>query len=422
MKLLCDREVCTGCGACLNVCPCNAISMVQHADGFHFPSIDREKCLGCYACGNVCPQLKEGNEKNVAVPHVYAVASKEKEDSTASTSGGFFWHLAQRVLRDGGYVVGAVMQESWSVELQMSNDKNVVERMRGSKYVESMAGLTFQEVKQALRSDATVLFCGLPCQVAGLLSYLGDSPEKLITVDIVCHGTPSTGLFQAYVNELEQDAPVDKVLFRYKQKKWTPLLESNVYIKRKSGLEEIRDYKDDPYLIAFNSNGAFRESCYSCKYAKIPRVADITIGDFMGLGVSCDFDDVDDAWSGGVSQVLINSDKGRKAFEEIKASLIYAERSLRECFYFNHNLWKPSTRPDSMINFYSEYSENGWKFVADKYLHPKGIVRFMGILRKAIRSACGDAFALKLIWNSYQRGGLIERADEAFRKLKNNGK
>ena len=40
-------EKCTGCMACYNACPFNAIEIIQNEKGFYEPHIIEEKCKKC---------------------------------------------------------------------------------------------------------------------------------------------------------------------------------------------------------------------------------------------------------------------------------------------------------------------------------------------------------------------------------------
>ena len=52
-----EKKYCTGCEACLNVCPHAAIMMVRDHEGFDYPSIYSDKCVDCGLCVKVCPVL-----------------------------------------------------------------------------------------------------------------------------------------------------------------------------------------------------------------------------------------------------------------------------------------------------------------------------------------------------------------------------
>lgn len=51
-----SEDVCTGCGACNNCCPVDAIEMLEDQEGFKYPNIDMDKCISCGKCINVCPE------------------------------------------------------------------------------------------------------------------------------------------------------------------------------------------------------------------------------------------------------------------------------------------------------------------------------------------------------------------------------
>ena len=50
-----SEDVCTGCGACNNCCPVDAIEMLEDQEGFKYPNIDMDKCISCGKCKKVCP-------------------------------------------------------------------------------------------------------------------------------------------------------------------------------------------------------------------------------------------------------------------------------------------------------------------------------------------------------------------------------
>ena len=55
---------CTGCGACMNACPVDAIKMKPNSEGFLFPCIDHDKCIHCGKCVGSCPALEYTLRRN----------------------------------------------------------------------------------------------------------------------------------------------------------------------------------------------------------------------------------------------------------------------------------------------------------------------------------------------------------------------
>ena len=206
-------DECVGCGACENVCPVKAISMQENEEGFLYPVVDSDLCVSCNKCNHVCPVQK--NEKKAVVSKAYAAWNKDDAILRGSSSGGVFSILAQYVLRKGGVVCGAAFDEGNVVKHILVENAADLEKLRGSKYVQSEIGHIFVQIKDLLKSGRQVLFSGTPCQVAGLNSYLEKDFDNLLTVDVACHGVPSPKVWQKYIFELGKD--VSQFNFRDKR-------------------------------------------------------------------------------------------------------------------------------------------------------------------------------------------------------------
>ena len=102
-----------------------------------------------------------------------------------------------------------------------------------------------------------------------------------------------------------------------------------------------------PYLYAFGLGYSYRDCCFDCKFAKIPRQGDITLADYWGIGKF--HPELDDR--GGVSMVLINTTKGLRVWNEIKKDLVVKESSLEACKEYNPNLVRPSEEPPNRKEF-----------------------------------------------------------------------
>ena len=109
-----ERERCTGCGACAAVCGENAITMKMDREGFCYPEINPDLCVGCGRCGTVC--ARQDAEGGSFVRSYWGARAKEPEVRLLGSSGGIFPLLADRIIREGGVVFGAVLQKNGDVK------------------------------------------------------------------------------------------------------------------------------------------------------------------------------------------------------------------------------------------------------------------------------------------------------------------
>ena len=306
-----QNDTCTGCGACLNACPKNAITMRGDEFGFYKPVIDKEKCINCGLCEKVC-LIDKFNSTNENTPKVFALQINDGEQLYKSASGGAFAVLAKEVIRKGGVVYGVIYDDEMKVCHSRTETIDGLEKMYSSKYVQSNTKTTFKQAKEDLENGKTVLFSGTPCQIAGLKSFLKKDYENLLTVDLVCHGVPSPKIFEIYKKEFMQKRPKDEWLlnidFRSKIQGWSPSL-----VTTTTTTTTMHATKDD-FMQAFLSNLSINTSCLNCQFNKLPRVADLSVGDFWGV------DDYDKNLNNnkGLSIVLVNNQKGREWLEKIK--------------------------------------------------------------------------------------------------------
>lgn len=310
---------CTGCSACVSVCPRKCIQLKADAEGFEYPYIDKEKCTNCGLCDQVCPQKNSG--KYLGKP-MYALAaySLSTEVKKRSTSGGIFYELAKITIEQGGSVYGAVFDSQWRV-CHTRIDKVVdIVYMQGSKYLQSSTRCTFQRVKEDLMQGKKVLFSGTPCQVSGLKAFLGDNYNSLTCVGLICHGVASPAVWDQYISMLEcrYNGKVDRrytPTFRSKKEGWN---NPSICIPLTNNRKYRKDQLKDPYMWLFINNYILRPSCYACECKRSNR-SDITLGDFWGIKQVCEkmYDTM------GTSAVLIHTLNGQTLFEEAKKNLIY---------------------------------------------------------------------------------------------------
>lgn len=307
---LLDNSLCTGCGACMNICPSRAICMRPDSEGFAHPEVITSKCTDCGLCSSICPQLSETNFQ-LDSPVCYAVICKNKFRDITS-SGGVFCALASAFLDKGGVVFGAAFSNDYTEVKHIAVvDKKNLHQILKSKYVQSDVSDSFKQVKTYLDNDKKVLFSGCPCQIDGLKKYLRKDYENLLTVDILCHGVPSPAVYKSFLKEISKDKKVESVDFRDKKYGWGTLI--SVTFEN----ETHYDYHDGMYFKSFLGGLSMRKSCFKCKYACPERVGDLTLGDFWGIKTY--LEKMDD--NKGTSFVLCNNQKAKAAMKELHSDI-----------------------------------------------------------------------------------------------------
>ncbi len=359
---LCSSEDCTGCTACAAACPVDAITMKSDHEGFLRPIIGNT-CIHCGKCERVCPMLtplihEDGPDK------AYALWNADEAERMISSSGGFFSLLARRTLERNGAVFGAVLDETMTARHVCARTEEELAPMRGSKYVQSDMGDTFRQAKALLDEGVDVLFSGVPCQIDGLLRYLGKEYDNLLTCDLVCHGVPSPAVFHSCLDRLEQahGSKVTGVRFKDKSHGW-----SNPYftVDFTDGSTYTEDFNHTPYGRGFGMQLFLRPSCAHCKYTSTDRPADFTLADYWGLDPALELPVDRDK---GVSMVLVGSEKGQTVFEELSGCMDYIERPLVEAVTGNPRLASPLTANPKRAAFFAAFRTRSFDKVEADYL------------------------------------------------------
>lgn len=315
MIRLSQKADCCGCGACAQGCPKKCITMTPDAEGFLYPVVDTAQCVECGLCEKACPILKKEKTQRVQV-QAFAACAADDELRQSSSSGGMFSMLAQEILSQGGAVFGAAFDENFAVRHVMVENSTDLQRLRGSKYVQSAMGDAYQQAKAVLKQGRPVLFTGVSCQIAGLKAFLGRDYDNLWTVDILCHGVPSPGVWQRYCREQEaaHGGKLKAVSFRDKRTGWR---RSSISMQFAGGREYCRRGGEDPYMRLFLGDVCLRPSCHDCRFKAVPRLSDLTVGD--AWGIEQHMPDMDDDL--GTSVVLMNSEKGNRLWKQIAPKL-----------------------------------------------------------------------------------------------------
>lgn len=310
-----NKSKCCGCHACFNKCPKNAIEMIEDEQGFKYPKINKEKCINCGLCEKVCPIININQKQNQ--PIAYACYNLNETIREESSSGGIFSLLSEWILDKNGVVFGAAFNDEFLVQHTYIENMSDLKKFRGSKYLQSLINDTYKKAKEFLDNGRYVLFTGTPCQIEGLMSYLGKKYEKLYTQDIICHSNPSPKVWKKYLEYLEKqsNSKLENVNFRDKSLEgW-----SNYHLKAKfkTGSEYNSIHSKDKYMKIFLNSLSSRESCYECHFRKLNRVSDITLADFWGIdNILPKMND-----EKGTSLVIINSYKGKELFDAIQKDI-----------------------------------------------------------------------------------------------------
>jgi coenzyme F420-reducing hydrogenase beta subunit len=327
IKIL-SKEDCCGCHACLSICPANCIQMEEDVEGFLYPIIDEDACSECGLCDEICPMTDPQPQGDP--PIAYAAWHHNEYIRGKSSSGGVFSALMMMTFHQNGVVFGAAFDESMVLRHQSAKNQAESVKFRGSKYLQSIIGDAYNKAKNFLSNGRKVLFSGTPCQIAGLYAFLGNDDDRLLTCDLVCHGVPSPKVFRAYLAQLERHhkASVKTVSFRDKDTGWKKF---SLSLSFENGREYRRTLIKDPFMVGFLKDIYLRPSCHQCKFSRIPRIADISLGDFWGV------DRHHPEWDDdkGTSLVLIQTEKGKEAMADCHNNLVFHESDIKTAIQSN---------------------------------------------------------------------------------------
>lgn len=353
------KENCTGCHACYNVCPKKCIDMNFDEEGFLYPSVDSSKCVECGLCEKVCPIIHTVEVENE--PIAVGCYNKDEKIRMESSSGGIFTLLSELTIQSGGVVFGAEFDENYNVRHGYVDNMDDLKKFRGSKYVQSTIGSSYYDAKKFLEQGRQVLFTGTPCQIAGLKRYLKKDYYNLVCQDIVCHGVPSTYVWNHYKNFIADGRKIVGIKFRDKSTGWKTY-------SLQIDFDDGSSYKDigneNSYIKGFVKDFYLRPSCYECKYKTLHRESDITLADFWGI--EANEPELDD--NKGTSLIFINSDKGKITFDEIKENIISKIVDIEKSVTFNPSAFRTSAYTNKKAKFYRKYKSENFDLLINKLM------------------------------------------------------
>lgn len=353
---------CSGCSACEAVCPVEAIKFEYNSEGFLYPEVNNIKCIGCLKCESVCAYKKDSihhisKKENT---HIYAAKIRDSDVMQNSSSGGMFTALSDWFLKRNDAVVSCIYSYvDNSVQLSFLDGCAMRDKARGSKYMQAELGNAFRHIVNWLINNPqkNMLVVGTGCQMAGLDLFLREKElrERVVLVDLVCHGVASSKLWKDFIHKVENEngGSIDYITFKDKRNGWE---NPSVFAKIANEEVSIKAYADWFYM-----GWTLRESCYNCPYTRIDRNSDITIGDFWGIqNVMPDFYD-----EMGVSLVITHSEKGNKIFDEIKNVIHFCESNRKDCL--QPRLISPQVYPKDRKSFWRDMNQKGLEYCEKKY-------------------------------------------------------
>ena len=361
------KSACCGCGACVAVCPRSCLAMVRDEEGFDYPKVDPVNCTKCGQCGVVCPVAHPPDgSRHRDTPPVYMCRHGNDSIRDRSSSGGAFTALAAQALADGAVVYGAGFAPDFSgVRHMPAQNMAELDILRRSKYVQSDTVPAFRAIARDLARGQRVFFVGTPCQVAGLRKLAGADVRSLVTCDLVCHGVPSPGVFTNYMAaQVRQFGAMTTAYdFRDKSHGWNC---GSVRQTFANGRVYARWNWGDPFMQGFLRNAFLRPACHTCRFAALPRMGDLTLGDYWGVGAQRSRHDDNQ----GTSLVLANTSSGEALFHGSAASMICDTGNLDLAIAHNPAMVRATPKPHWRPAFFDAFQRTGSFTTASRtYVH-----------------------------------------------------
>lgn len=358
-----NKKECCGCTACYTICPKKCIQMLEDNEGFKYPHVNKEKCINCRLCDKVCPILNK--TETCSEKKAYIVRTKNKEVLENSTSGGFFSPLSEYIINKNGWVYGVIFNNDFEVIHYGTDKKKEVYKFRGSKYVQSNLNNIFSEIKMKLDSKTLVLFSGTPCQIEGLKNYLKFNYDNLVTLDVICHGTPSPKLWRMYIEKMSKKyhSKIAKVNFRNKTYGYHC---GTMMIEFENGKKYYGSARTDVMLKSFFEELSSRPACYDCKFKTRNHRSDFTVYDSWNVNKLNNRLKDDDK---GFTNLIVNTKKGEEILEKLKKSLECYESDFEKAIKYDGIMVEHSAIENKYRNvYYNEIDNLGVEKNLQKYV------------------------------------------------------
>lgn len=375
---LASKDSCTGCGNCGLVCKKKAVTFTRDALNNIYPVIDSSKCVECGLCQKVCSAINQV-EKN-SPKACYSCYATNEAIRKSSASGGVAQAIYRWCLKNDIPFAGVYFDnKELTAKYKLGFSEEDIHQFVNSKYTFSFMGSISEDVIDILKNGKSLVFIGLPCQVAAVKKYAEIkkvNTENLFTVDIICHGVPSDLYIKEHVKNIcNGGAEIDRLSFR-DERFMTSKFVFSVDYNGKNYHKYVES--NDNFQIGYHNATIYRPNCYSCMYAGPNRCGDLTIGDFTGLGRVASVDgNIAEMKYQGVSCVLCNSEKGQKFLAQIgnEKYLSIDSRPIEEALKFENQLANPSTPSAYRNRFVELYPEKGFDKACDSVFRKEKLKR-----------------------------------------------
>lgn len=307
------KENCCGCNACVQVCPVSCIQLYEDQEGFWYPKVEEENCINCGLCERVCPCLNLKPARNAKF--TFAVKTNNEILRRQSSSGGLFSELAEWIIKQGGVVFAVRFSKDWTVVHGYTDKIEELNLFRGSKYAQSQVGDSYKYAQFFLKQGRWVLFVGTPCQIAGLNLFLKKEYDRLIAVDVVCHGVPSPKVLSRYLNDLTRNQinKITNIQFRNKQTGW----KNYSFVCKWNNTKYQEVFAENLYMKGFLRDLYLRPSCYNCPSKMFANNSDLTLADYWGIQyLQPELDD-----DLGVGLVFVHTEKSLSILNDLNINM-----------------------------------------------------------------------------------------------------
>lgn len=388
-KQITQPQKCTGCGTCVTICPRSCIELAENKNGFLYPHIDLHSCINCNLCVKTCPENNSiESQNNTPSPSSFIAWRTSEGMRKESASGGIFSAIADYVIQNKGSVYGASLDANFHLKYQRAENLKELKPLKSSKYCHAYFNDLQKMIGNDLLQGKLVLLGATSCQISGVYAYLKQkriSLDRFITCGLICHGVGPNKILKDYIQFMEKklNGKIIKINQRCKNTGTKILPEETTCFTLSDGAKQYIEIKKNPYMLGFLRTFFYRENCYQCRYARLPRIEDITLGDYFEINKKL----VDD-YRKGVSVVLCNNSKGMGIFNKIQNSLKIFPIQLEEVIKKKRNLTHPSFRNPRRESFLKDYESGGFALVEKKYLRYQPmdvfIEKVINIIRKWI--------------------------------------